>query len=53
MLLCADESARSAADVLDIVRMGSAHAINIKPMKTGVLEAIAMWSIARRAACRS
>jgi L-Ala-D/L-Glu epimerase len=47
VLLCADESARSARDVLDLAKTGGVHAINIKPMKTGVVEALAMWSIAR------
>jgi L-alanine-DL-glutamate epimerase-like enolase superfamily enzyme len=49
VLLCADESARSAEDVLDLARNRAAHAINIKPMKTGVVEALAMWDIARTA----
>ena len=49
VLLCADESARSAADVLRLVRDESADAINIKPMKSGIVESMAMWSIARAA----
>lgn len=50
--LCADESARSAADVLDLVRDDAIEAVNIKPMKSGVLEAIAIWNIARAAGKR-
>ena len=46
VLLCADESARSARDVVELVRSRSAHAVNLKPMKTGVVEAIAMWNVA-------
>lgn len=47
--ICADESVRSAADVLHIVRTGAAHVINIKLMKCGLDEALSMWSIARAA----
>ncbi|MFP2962499.1 dipeptide epimerase [Myxococcus sp. 1LA] len=47
--VCADESARSAKDVLRLIREGAAHAINIKTMKCGVVEALTMWSLARAA----
>lgn len=47
--ICADESARSAADVLRLIREGAAHAINLKTMKCGVVEALTMWSLARAA----
>jgi L-alanine-DL-glutamate epimerase-like enolase superfamily enzyme len=46
--VCADESARSAAEVLWLAQAG-VPAINIKIMKSGVLEAIRMWHIARAA----
>jgi len=49
VLVCADESARSARDVLAIVRAEAAGAINLKITKTGVVEALAMWHIARTA----
>jgi L-Ala-D/L-Glu epimerase len=45
--VCADESARSAADVVRLAREGGAQAINLKLMKTGVGEALAMWNLAR------
>jgi L-Ala-D/L-Glu epimerase len=47
--ICADESARSASEVLELVRNDAIDAVNIKPMKTGVVEAIAIWSLARSA----
>ncbi len=46
--LCADESARSAADVLELVRDGAVRFINIKTMKSGVAEAWAMMNAARQ-----
>ncbi|HKQ70679.1 MAG TPA: enolase C-terminal domain-like protein [Polyangiaceae bacterium] len=49
VLMCADESARSSADLLRLVAAGAVDAVNLKPMKTGVLEAIAMWHVARAA----
>ncbi|WP_370458996.1 dipeptide epimerase [Aggregicoccus sp. 17bor-14] len=49
MPICADESARSAADVLRLVRAGAASAVNIKAMKYGVAEALHIWSLARTA----
>jgi L-alanine-DL-glutamate epimerase-like enolase superfamily enzyme len=45
--ICADESARTAADVLQLVRSGGAQAINIKLMKSGLFESLAMYEIAR------
>ncbi|MCE9668815.1 dipeptide epimerase [Myxococcus stipitatus] len=47
--VCADESARSARDVLRLIREQAAHGINIKTMKCGVVEALTMWSLARAA----
>jgi L-alanine-DL-glutamate epimerase-like enolase superfamily enzyme len=47
--LCADESARSAADVLRLIREDAIDAVNIKPMKCGVVEALAIWNVARAA----
>jgi len=47
--ICADESARSASDVLALIRSDAIDAVNIKPMKTGVAEAIAIWNLARSA----
>ncbi|MGV8125203.1 MAG: dipeptide epimerase [Candidatus Xenobiia bacterium LiM19] len=47
--ICADESARCAADVLELVKRKAVGAINIKLMKCGVVEAIRMWSIAHTA----
>jgi L-alanine-DL-glutamate epimerase-like enolase superfamily enzyme len=47
--LCADESARSAADVSRLIQEDAIEAVNIKPMKCGVVEAIAIWNVARAA----
>jgi L-Ala-D/L-Glu epimerase len=47
--IAADESARSAADVLRLAREGAAHVINIKLMKAGVTEALRMIAIAQAA----
>jgi L-alanine-DL-glutamate epimerase-like enolase superfamily enzyme len=47
--ICADESARSAKDVLRLIREHACHAINIKTMKCGMVEAVTMWSLARAA----
>lgn len=47
--ICADESARSAEDVLRLIREGAASAVNIKTMKYGVVEALQIWSLARAA----
>jgi len=47
--LCADESARSAHDVLALVAEKAVDVVNIKAMKTGVVESLAIASIARAA----
>ncbi|MCI0571169.1 MAG: dipeptide epimerase [Myxococcaceae bacterium] len=47
--ICADESARCAADVVRLVRADAAHAINLKVMKCGVVETLSMWAVARAA----
>lgn len=47
--VCADESARSTADVLRLCRDGAVRAVNLKVMKAGVFELLAMWSAARGA----
>lgn len=47
--ICADESARSAQDVLRLIRERAATGINIKTMKCGVVESLMMWHLARAA----
>ena len=47
--VAADESARSAHDVLRIAREGTASVINIKLMKAGVAEGLKMIAIAQAA----
>lgn len=47
--VCADESARSARDVLRLVQARAADMVNLKVTKTGVAEALAMWAVARSA----
>ncbi len=44
--VCADESARSLKDVMALINRKAVHAINIKLMKTGIIEsvAIARWA---------
>jgi L-alanine-DL-glutamate epimerase-like enolase superfamily enzyme len=49
MPICADESARSAQDVLRLIRERAASGINIKTMKCGVVESLMMWHLARAA----
>ncbi len=49
VVVCADESARSPRDVLEIAKRSAAHAINIKLMKCGVVGALDMWSVAEAA----
>lgn len=44
--VCADESARTAADVVRIARRNAAGAVNLKITKSGVAETIAMWHVA-------
>jgi L-Ala-D/L-Glu epimerase / N-acetyl-D-glutamate racemase len=47
--ICADESVRSAADALELIRAGAIDAVNIKPMKCGIVEALAIWNVATAA----
>lgn len=49
VLICADESARTAPDVAALIRSDVRLAINIKPMKCGVVEALAQHALARAA----
>lgn len=49
VLICADESARTAAEVLELVFRGAVDVVNIKPMKSGVVESLAIWEVARAA----
>ena len=48
VLVCADESAGSLEDVKRIIREKAAGAINVKFMKTGILEAYEIARLARR-----
>jgi len=48
-LVAADESACSAGEVVTLIRERAVDVINIKTMKSGVLEAMAMISVARAA----
>jgi L-alanine-DL-glutamate epimerase-like enolase superfamily enzyme len=45
--ICADESARSAADVLWLIQTRLVRAINLKLMKSGLFESLAMYELAR------
>lgn len=45
--VCADESLQSVADVVRIIQLGAAHAINIKLAKFGFLQSIQMAALAR------
>jgi L-alanine-DL-glutamate epimerase-like enolase superfamily enzyme len=47
--ICADESARSVADVLWLAESGAAQAVNLKLMKSGLWESLAMYHVARAA----
>jgi L-Ala-D/L-Glu epimerase len=47
--IAADESVFTAADAIRIVRMGCADVINIKIMKSGIVEALDIAAIARSA----
>ena len=49
VLVAADESAGSAADVLALIAARAVDAINIKTMKRGISEAMAMIGVARAA----
>jgi L-alanine-DL-glutamate epimerase-like enolase superfamily enzyme len=50
--IAADESVFTSADAINIVRMGCADIINIKIMKSGIIEALDIISIARSANIR-
>lgn len=50
--VAADESAASAADVLRLVWEQAAHVVNIKLMKSGVVEALAIAAICRASGLR-
>lgn len=47
--VAADESVHTAADALRIARMGAASAVNIKLMKSGVVEALDIAAVCRAA----
>lgn len=47
--VCADESLHSVADVVRVIQLGAAHAINIKLAKFGFLQAVQMAALARTA----
>jgi L-alanine-DL-glutamate epimerase-like enolase superfamily enzyme len=47
--VAADESAASAADVLRIAEARAAQVINVKPMKAGLVEAMAIAAVAKAA----
>src|SRR6185295_12617030 len=47
--VAADESVATAADALQVAAAGAAQVINIKLMKSGVAEALAIASVARAA----
>ena len=47
--ICADESVFTSADAIQIIRTGCADVINIKIMKSGILEALDIAAIARSA----
>ncbi|HEX9069642.1 MAG TPA: dipeptide epimerase [Ktedonobacterales bacterium] len=47
--VAADEAVHTAADALRIARMGAANVINIKVMKSGLVEALAIAEIAHAA----
>ncbi len=49
VLVCADESVKSLADVRRAIRMKAVSAVNIKLMKSGILEAEAIARAARAA----
>jgi L-Ala-D/L-Glu epimerase len=45
--VAADESARSSKDVLGLVRTGAASAVNIKLMKSGLVQSLEMIALAK------
>jgi L-Ala-D/L-Glu epimerase len=48
-LVAADESVTTAADALRVAQAGAAQVINIKLMKAGIIEAMAIATVAREA----
>ena len=50
--IAADESVHTAADALRVARMGAANVINIKLMKSGVVEALDIAAVCRAAHIR-
>ena len=50
--VAADESVATARDALAVARLGPPHAINVKLMKSGIAEALAIAAIARAAGMR-
>lgn len=47
--ICADETVVTASDALRVVRENAAHAINIKLMKSGIMESLKITAIAQAA----
>jgi L-alanine-DL-glutamate epimerase-like enolase superfamily enzyme len=47
--ICADESVRTAAELVALLREGGVDAVNVKPMKSGIVEALAIWNVATAA----
>jgi L-alanine-DL-glutamate epimerase-like enolase superfamily enzyme len=47
--VCADESARSAAEIVRLVERRAVHAVNLKITKLGVLETLTAWHVAEAA----
>ncbi len=45
--ICADESARSTADVMWLIQTRAVRAVNLKLMKSGLFESLAMYELAR------
>jgi L-alanine-DL-glutamate epimerase-like enolase superfamily enzyme len=47
--VAADEAVHTAADALRVARMGAANVVNIKLMKSGMVEALAIAAVCRAA----
>jgi L-alanine-DL-glutamate epimerase-like enolase superfamily enzyme len=47
--VAADEAIHTAADALRVARLGAAHAVNVKLMKSGVIEALDIAAVCRAA----
>ncbi len=47
--VAADEAVHTAADALRVARMGAAHVVNVKLMKSGVVEALEIAAVCRAA----